>query len=240
MFNRTAKYYDRIYSFKDYAVESARITEVIRRENPGARSVLDVACGTAEHARLLSMDFAVDGIDLEPEFIGIAQRKLPGAKFQVADMRHFELSRKYDVVQCLFSSIGYLTDPAGMVSALRCFRNHLAPGGVVLVEPWFTPDVWQTGVPHMAPPVDLPELKICRLNVSERTGNLSSFRLHYLIAEPMGVQYLWEDHALMLYTVDEMLGFFAEAGLDGSHDPQGLSGRGLYIARPSKPTLRRE
>jgi ubiquinone/menaquinone biosynthesis C-methylase UbiE len=231
MFTQTAKYYDLIYSFKDYVAESAKIAALIRKEHPAAHSILDVACASAEHARLLSPEFAVDGIDLEPQFIEIAQRKVPRGRFSVADMRSFELGKKYDVVQCLFSSIGYLTRGTKVVAALQCFRNHLNENGVIIVEPWFTPDTWRVGVPAMAPPVDLPDIKICRMNVSERTGNISLWRFHYLIATPSGVQYISEDHELALYTVDEMLDFFTQADLEATYDPTGLSGRGLYIAR---------
>jgi ubiquinone/menaquinone biosynthesis C-methylase UbiE len=122
MFSRTAPYYDLIYSFKDYAVEVAQIREIIRTENPDAHTILDVACGTGEHAKLLANDFAVDGIDLQPEFIEIVRSKIPTGHFSIADMRSFALDKKYDVVQCLFSSIGYLTQGDDVVHALRMFR----------------------------------------------------------------------------------------------------------------------
>jgi trans-aconitate methyltransferase len=135
MFSATAELYDLIYSFKDYASEASQIRQLIARERPGAKTILDVACGTAEHAKLLSADFAVDGIDLQPEFVRIAQAKNPAGTFSVADMRSFTMEKRYDVVQCLFSSIGYLLRPEDTIAALKRFRSHLAPGGVVLVEP---------------------------------------------------------------------------------------------------------
>ena len=57
MFSESAELYDLIYSrFKDYPAEARQLAELIRRERPGARTVLDVACGTAEHARLLTAE----------------------------------------------------------------------------------------------------------------------------------------------------------------------------------------
>jgi SAM-dependent methyltransferase len=231
MFSLTAQYYDLIYSFKNYGVEATKIRATIREEHPNAHSILDVACGTAEHAKLLSTEFAVDGIDLEPRFVEIARQKVPTGTFSVADMRRFELRKKYDVVQCLFSSIGYLTQGDDIVRALECFAHHLAKDGIILVEPWFAPSDWRVGVPHMAPPVDQPDIKICRLNVSEQDGNLSRIRLHYLIATSAGVECIQENHELALYTAEEMLQFFRRAGLRVSHDAIGISGRGLYVAR---------
>jgi len=231
VFSRTARYYDPLYSFKNYPDEAARIRGLIRREHPGARSILDVACGTAEHARLLSSDFAVDGIDLEPEFIEIARAKVPAGNFRVADMRQFDLGKKYDVVQCLFSSIGYLTDRGDVVRALECFARHLAPGGIILVEPWITPENWRHDGPSMLT-VDQPDLKICRMNVNRVEGNLSIIPFEYLIATRDGIERLQEEHVLALYTIDEMLELFERAKLRVKHDPQGLDGRGLYVAVP--------
>ena len=66
MFAASEEFYDLIYStFKDYAAEATQIASVLRRANPRCRTVLDVACGTGEHARLLAADgFVVDGLDL--------------------------------------------------------------------------------------------------------------------------------------------------------------------------------
>src|ERR1700760_2861511 len=130
MFGATAALYDVIYGHKDYAAEVAKVRAVIDRERPGARSILDVACGTGEHARILAEAFDVDGLDLDPTFVAIAQAKLPRGRVALADMTAFAMGKTYDVVQCLFSSIGYVTEVDRAIAALICFRDHLAPGGV--------------------------------------------------------------------------------------------------------------
>jgi Methyltransferase domain len=58
-----------------------------------SQTVLDVACGTGEHARLLAAQgFVVDGLDLDPAFVRIAEQKHPAGQFFAADMRDFHLS----------------------------------------------------------------------------------------------------------------------------------------------------
>lgn len=187
-YTRSASIYDLIYSFKDYAAEVVKLTAILEQECPGARELLDVACGTAEHARLLvetpaggSSDgqpvptFHVDGVDLEPSFLEIARVKVPSGRFVVGDMADFDLGRRYDAVLCLFSAIGYLLDVPRLVSALRCFGRHLRPGGVALVEPWFTPDAWRVGSVHMQT-AERDDLKVCRMTVSGREGKTRSCR----------------------------------------------------------------
>src|SRR6476661_6555149 len=133
MFSASAEFYDLLYStFKDYVGEAGQIASLVRRLNPHCQSVLDVACGTGEHARLLAAcGFDVDGLDLDPAFVRIAQQKHPSGRFVEADMSDFHIPSRYDAVLCLFSSIGYLKTLDRVVRALLCFREHLAPGGVI-------------------------------------------------------------------------------------------------------------
>lgn len=231
MFSVTGEIYDAIYGFKDYASEALRIRHLIARERPGARTILDIACGTGEHARFLSVDFEVDGIDIEPKFVEIARAKNPVGNFSVADMRAFQLEKRYDVVQCLFSSIGYLLTPEDIIAALKCFRSHLAPGGVILVEPWLSPAAYKPGQPHMVT-VDKPDLKVCRMNVSEREADISVLHFHYLIATNESVTKVEEVHRLALVPTEQMAAHFEAAGLRCAFDSVGLFDRGLFIARP--------
>ncbi|MDQ3780921.1 MAG: hypothetical protein M3354_10300 [Chloroflexota bacterium] len=53
------------------------------------------------------------------------------------------------------------------------------------------------------------------------------------MAQPSGVTTFTEHHALGLFTHDDYLSAFADAGLTVTHDPVGLLGRGLYLgAKP--------
>ncbi|HAT59516.1 MAG TPA: hypothetical protein DCS60_01935 [Opitutae bacterium] len=55
--------------------------------------MLDVACGTSERARILTKTYgySVDGIDLEPNFVEIAQSRNPGGEFTSVEMWSFTL-----------------------------------------------------------------------------------------------------------------------------------------------------
>jgi SAM-dependent methyltransferase len=232
MFSESAEFYDLVYStFKDYAGEAARIAGLLRISNPQYRTVLDVACGTGEHARLLAgYGFAVDGIDLDPAFVRIASRKHPAGRFVEADMSDFHLGRRYDAVLCLFSSIGYLRTLDRVAGALRCFREHLVPGGMILVEPWFAPGELRTN--HVARNTgEANGISVTRTSRVEVEGRLSRLYFDYEITDTTGIRRASEIHELGLFTVAELMKAFRDAGLDAGYDPKGLTDRGLYTAR---------
>jgi SAM-dependent methyltransferase len=232
MFSASAEFYDLIYStFKDYAWESARIAALLRRINPQCRTVLDVACGTGEHARLLAgLGFAVDGVDLDPAFVGIAKQKHPAGRFFEADMSAFQLPHRYDAVLCVFSSIGYLKTLDRVTRALARFRDHLVPGGVVVVEPWFSPGVLDTArvTRNTAEANNVRVSRVCRVEVEDR---LSRLHFDYEIEDDAGTRRASEVHELGLFTTAELTQAFRDAGLNADYDPKGLTDRGLFVAR---------
>jgi hypothetical protein len=63
-------------------------------------------------------------------------------------------------------------------------------------------------------------------------GRLSRLFFDYEITNGTGTRHVKEVHELGLYTADELLGAFQNAGLEASFDPDGLTdNRGLYVAR---------
>ena len=231
MFKETARYYDRIYSHKDYAGEAERILAIVDRElRTDGRRLLDVACGTGLHLKHLKAHFDAEGLDLSPELLEIARARNPQLTFHCADMRTFELGARFDVVTCLFSSIGYMTTVDDLHRAIARMADHLVPGGLLLVVPWLTPEAWKPNTVH-AMFIDEPELKIARINTSLLHGRLSVFDLHHLIGTPEGTEHVVEHHEMGLYTIDEMTEAFTAAALKVRFDPEGLTGRGLYVAR---------
>ena len=232
MFSESAEFYDLIYStFKDYPAESVALAALVRQANPGCRTVLDVACGTGEHARLLAADgFVVDGIDLEPALLVVARRKHPAGRFLEADMCDFHLGLRYDAVTCLFSAIGYVRTLDRVTSALACFREHLAPHGIVVVEPWFAPGVLDPD--RVATNVGEGNgIRVSRTGRVEVDGRLSRLLFDYDITDSHGTRHTSEVHELGLFTPAEMLDAFERAGLDATYEPTGLTDRGIYVAR---------
>jgi SAM-dependent methyltransferase len=229
VFSRSARLYDAVYaSIRDYPREAAELDRLIHERRPGARTLLDVACGTGAHLEHLT-GYEAEGLDLDPEMLAVARERLPNVPFHEGDMADFDLGKRFDAVVCMFSSIGYVRTEERLRSAIAAMARHLEPGGVLVIEPWLSPEVWVDR--HVgAVFVDEPELKIARMNVGQREGDVSIFDFEYLVGTPDGIERFTEHHELGLFTVEQHLEAFRAAGLEADHDPQGPMGRGIYIA----------
>jgi SAM-dependent methyltransferase len=231
VFRKSQRFYDAVYSWKDYPREAEILRAEIDRRRPAARTLLDVACGTGRHLELLRDRFEVEGVDLDPEMVRLARERLGAdVPLHVGDMVDFDLSRSFDVVTCLFSSIAYTVDEDRLRNAVANMARHASPGGLVMVEPWFYPDAWGAG--HVsANLVDEEDLKVARMSVSPPLSDPLTMTFHYLVATPEGVESFTEDHEVGMFRHEQYVDAFRAAGLDVDHDPEGLEGRGLFVGR---------
>ena len=232
MFTKTTEFYDAIYSWKDYAKETQLLLGLIApHKKSSGNALLDVACGTGAHLAFLKDTFSVEGLDLDENMLAIARSKHPEIPFHLGDMLDFDLGRKFDAVVCLFSAIGYVKQPALLNQAIANMTRHLTPGGVLAVEPWLTPEKIEGGnrPPVHSMFVDRPQLKIARLAETRIKDGIFRTNFHYLIGNGGRIFYRRERHELGLFTHEQYVDAFRNAGLEVHHDANGLMGRGLYL-----------
>lgn len=232
MFTQTARFYDRLYWFKDYPLAGEQLHSRIQALRPGATRLLDVGCGTGKHLEVLRHHYQAEGIDLNPELLETARERCPDVPFHIADMTDFTLPRTFDVVVILFSAIGYVRTRDNLRKTMDRVARHLQPGGLALVEPWFTPQTYLSGT-ITANFVNDPDLKIAWMYVSERREALSVLDIHYLVGTPTGIERFNEVHELGLFTHEQYVEAFEQAGMDVQYDAAGFFGRGLYVGTKS-------
>ena len=174
-FGEYARYYDLLYADKDYAAETAFVREIIRRLAPGARTLLELGCGSARHAvELVRSDFTVTGVDLSAQMIARAQEQITQLplelrgriKLMQGDATRFVSATSFDAVASLFHVINYQTTNDALNGIFRSARAALETDGIFIFDFWYGPAVLS----------EHPQVRIKRINI----GQLSLTR----IAEP--------------------------------------------------------
>ena len=145
--------------------------------------------------------------------------------------REHRVPSSFDVVTCLFSAIAYMLDEGALTEAVRAMAGHLAPGGLLLIEPFLAPSEVRPNRPWMTV-VDRPEIKIARMDVPEVAGRVLNLEFQYLVSTSEGVIHEIERHEVGLFTAEEIGDAFEKAGLEWTFDRTGLDPRrGLHLGR---------
>jgi SAM-dependent methyltransferase len=149
-FNAYAKYYDLLYRDKDYQAEAIYVHEIIQRHAPGARSILDLGCGTGAHAaQFAELGYQVYGLDSSEWMLKAASDRLASLaprtalrlQFSKGDIRNFRVGQQFDVVTALFHVISYQVTNEDLSMTLANAADHLDPGGILLFDCWYGPAV---------------------------------------------------------------------------------------------------
>jgi ubiquinone/menaquinone biosynthesis C-methylase UbiE len=232
LYNKLARYYDLIYASKDYEGEARYQAQLIEKYKRSAgRDLLEMACGTGRYLELFAKEFTCTGVDLNPAMLSIARKRVKKATLVQGDMLTLKLGKQFDVVACLFSSIGYVRGHRNLRKAIGNFADHLEPGGVMLISPWISKEDFNVGMPYLDT-YESKDIKIARAVVSRLKGkNVSLINFNWMIAEKhKPVQHVDDDvHELTMHSHEELMDAMSEAGMRGRLIRGRKAGRGLYV-----------
>ena len=104
-----------------------------------SRRVLDVGCGTGEHARFLAEHgFEVVGLDASEEMIEKAREGElpPGVRFVVGDLAEVEslVEGEFGGAICLGNMLPHVVDVESLARGFGGLRRRLAPGAPLLLQ----------------------------------------------------------------------------------------------------------
>lgn len=215
LYGRFAKYYDKLYmKKKDYVQEAGFMDSLIRKYNPKAKSVLDVACGTGLHMSLLGkMGYSVTGVDMSSEMLKIARKRLGrGAELLRADMKNFKLGKKFDVVTCMFSAINYNLGYVDLEKAIDNFYDHLGTPGLVILDVGFFLQMWTPDFLSFDTYKD-EKLSIARLSKSALGKNgIADIDMLFLVKENGKMDFDIDEHKLMPFDLKKVRRIMQAAG----------------------------
>jgi SAM-dependent methyltransferase len=145
--------YDILYKDKDYLEESRLIDRLLQTyANGPVRNVLDLGCGTGNHALPLAQHgYEVVGVDRSARMLESARKKAVSrqidgkVKFYQEDIRRFQIERSFDASLMMFAVLGYQLENRDVLAALRAARKHLRSGGLLVFDVWYGPAVLRQG-----------------------------------------------------------------------------------------------
>jgi 2-polyprenyl-3-methyl-5-hydroxy-6-metoxy-1,4-benzoquinol methylase len=132
-----------LYNRGEYAGFSLRMAEllpdVLGRLQVRPQSILDVACGDGAFAvAMAGKGYSMTGVDSSPDMLRFARQRAERAgveiEFVQADMRAFELDRKFDLATCWYDSLNYLTEPEDLAKAMRGVCAALRDGSLFIFD----------------------------------------------------------------------------------------------------------
>ena len=140
---RHAELYDIFYADKPYEDEAAFVHQLIQDHNLTAGNrILEIACGTGSHSFALeALGYEIEATDYSADMLSVARHKALQRKskvrFRQADMACLgDPEQPFDVVICLFDSIGYVKTNEKLAQVFSRVRQQLRSGGLFIFEYW--------------------------------------------------------------------------------------------------------
>lgn len=247
-FGKYANYYDLIYQDKDYEGESEFIDGLITRFAPGAKSILDLGCGTGNHDFYLSKrGYNITGVDYSETNINIANSKLAAfghsnviLEFKKADIRNFRENKKFGIILSLFHVMSYMSTNNDLKSAFDTAKAHMDKKSLFIFDCWYGPAVLT-----MPPKVCVKEVvnqndEIIRISTPEMfpNKNIVDVKYHLIIKNKLSQKYseVKETHRMRYLFKPEILEIATSLGLNllecsrwMTDDPPNMNTWGVYF-----------
>ncbi len=219
--------YDLLYRDKDYEGECDLIERLFKNYSEiSVRDVLDLGCGTGNHAIALSRrGYTVAGVDRSEAMLEEAREKLrrigqPNTgdiEFFCADVRELALERKFDACLMMFAVLGYQIENADVLASFRTARRHLRAGGLFIFDAWYGPAVLAERPSERVKVIPFERGQILRAAeaVLDTRRHLCTVRYKvWRLEEAAPVEYTEEEHAMRYFFPMEIENLLDSTGFE--------------------------
>ena len=145
MYTDLAPWFHLLTHPSDYAEEAAFTVRTVEATIDGeARTLLELGSGGGNNASHLKARFECTLTDVSHEMLELSSALNPECEHLVGDMRALRLGRTFDVVFA-HDALSYLTTEGDLAAALETAAAHVRPGGVVVLTPDATTEIFEPG-----------------------------------------------------------------------------------------------
>ena len=153
VFEDYAKYYDLLYSDKNYKAECGYVSSLIQLYAPDAHKILEFGSGSGIHGNLLAQTgFVVHGIERSQSMIDLQKSHCNFTTSGASSKGSFncvngnclntEIGKDFDIALALFHVLSYQTSDDQVISMLKNAHRQLKTGGFFILDFWYAPAVW--------------------------------------------------------------------------------------------------
>ena len=217
LYGRLAEWWPLLSAPGDYEEEADFYRRLLDARVSGPlEEVLELGSGGGNNASHLKPRFACTLTDISPDMLELSRSLNPECDHLVGDMRTLRLGREFDVVFA-HDALSYLTTEQDLAAALETAAAHVRPGGVVVLTPDATTEIFKAGTDtggHDGD--DGRSLRYLEWTHAPEPG-ASSYVVDYaiLVREPGGeTRAVHDRHELGLFPEDTWLRLLREAGLE--------------------------
>jgi SAM-dependent methyltransferase len=222
-----AEQYDLLYKDKNYDAEVALLERLFKRHALEGNAVLDLGCGTGQHAiRLAQRGYDVTGVDRSPEMLRIARVKAeqsldeltPQPSFVEGDVTTVRLGgTPFDAALMMFAVLGYQVTNDAVRASLRTVRTHLRPGALFVCDVWYGPAVLHVRPSERTKVVEAPGGQVIRSVRTELDSFAHRADVSYRVwrlCDKEVVAEMHEKHTMRFFFPQELALLFEVAGLE--------------------------
>ena len=205
-----SRYYDLLYKDKNYKAEANYVIQLIRSLNEQAKDILELGCGTGNHAQLLCEEgFKVTGLERSADMVSLAENKsIEGFEPLVADVTNFDIFQKFDAAISLFHVISYLNTNEALISCFNAVNKHLNAKGLFIFDVWYSPTVYGEKPETRIKRMEDDAIKITRIAEPEINDNENVVDVNYEIhiqAKSTGFTEVYrEKHPMRHFSIPEI------------------------------------
>ncbi len=239
-FNRYAQYYDLLYKDKDYAGEVDYIDSLLKELQLTNDGLLELGCGTAKHAILLSQrGYHVHGVDMSADMIEAAQYNIQAGdaenvKVEKGDIRSFRTSQKFAAVLSLFHVMSYQNSYAEVEQVFDTAAAHLANEGYFVFDCWHGPAVLTDPPVVRVKRMENEQITVTRIAEPNLIEQRNIVEVHYdiFVQDQISkqIEQLKELHSMRYFFEEELVLIAARKGFKllkhyefGTHAPSSIN-----------------
>lgn len=127
-------YWDDLADVQAARGRAKKVLKYIQKYHPKAKSVLELGVGSGNVLKCFPKRFALYGLDIYPNYLKLAKRKIPHAKLILSSMDNIKIKKKFDVIFSIYDSINFLESLSQWKKTFESVSRHMNKDAIFIFD----------------------------------------------------------------------------------------------------------